>query len=143
MADRVKDVMTPGVAAVRPGSSLVEAARLMCTQDVGDVVVADGREVVGMLTDRHIAVRAVARGLDPMAVNAGAVCDPDPPTAAPDEPVARVAALMREHGVRRVAVVEDGLPVGTVGAGDLPAVQDPGSASARITRPEPDTRPGA
>ncbi|MET7407503.1 CBS domain-containing protein [Streptomyces parvulus] len=143
MTDRVKDVMTPGVAAVRPGSSLVEAARLMRTQNVGDVVVADGQEVVGMLTDRDIAVRAVARGLDPMAVSAGAVCDRDPPSVAPDDPVARAAALLREHGLRRVPVVEDGLPVGTVGLVDLPEAPDPGSAPARITRPEPDTRSGA
>ncbi len=38
----------------------------MRTQNIGDVVVADGREVVGLLTDRDIAVRAVAEGLDPM-----------------------------------------------------------------------------
>ncbi|WP_399891804.1 CBS domain-containing protein [Streptomyces sp. BBFR51] len=123
MAEYVKDVMTPGVAAVRPGSSLVEAARLMRTQNIGDVVVADGQDVVGMLTDRDIAVRAVAEGLDPMAVSVRSVCTHDPLLVSPDDPVADVVALMREHAVRRLPVVEDGLPVGTVGLGDLAGVR--------------------
>jgi hypothetical protein len=56
MADFVRDVMTPGVVAVRPDASLVEAAQLMRAQDIGDVVVADGQDVVGVLTDRDITV---------------------------------------------------------------------------------------
>ncbi len=47
MAEFVKDVMTPGVVAVRPDASVVEAARLMRGQNIGDVVVADGQRVVG------------------------------------------------------------------------------------------------
>ncbi|MET9254687.1 CBS domain-containing protein [Streptomyces sp. NPDC003717] len=119
MAVYVKDVMTPGVAAVRPESSLVEAAQLMRTQDIGDVVVADGQEVVGVLTDRDITVRAVAEGLDPMAVAVRAVCTPDPVVISPDDPVTDAIALMREHSVRRLPVVENGLPVGIVSLGDL------------------------
>ncbi len=139
-AEYVRDVMTPGVAAVRPGSSLVEAAQLMRTQNIGDVVVADGQDVVGLLTDRDITVRAVAEGLDPMAVSAGAVCTGDPLLVAPDDRVADVVALMREHAVRRVPVVEDGLPVGMVSLGDLAEARDPASALADISRAEPDTR---
>ncbi|WP_143626540.1 CBS domain-containing protein, partial [Streptomyces viridosporus] len=77
MAELVKDVMTPGVVAVRPGASLVEVAQLMRSQNIGDVVVADGQRVVGLLTDRDITVRAVAEGTDPLAVSAGSVCTPD------------------------------------------------------------------
>ncbi|MFH8973482.1 CBS domain-containing protein [Streptomyces sp. NPDC017890] len=137
-AEYVRDVMTPGVAAVRPDSSLVEAARLMRTQDIGDVVVADGQNVVGLLTDRDITVRAVAEGLDPMAVGVRAVCTRDPLTVSPHEPVADAVALMREHAVRRLPVVEDGLPVGMVSLGDLAEARDPASALAGISRAEPD-----
>ncbi|WP_320776059.1 CBS domain-containing protein [Streptomyces sp. CRN 30] len=125
MGEYVKDVMTPGVVAVRPDSSLFEAARLMRDQDIGDVVVADGHRVVGVLTDRDITVRAVAEGLDPMAVGAGTVCTGDPLLVAPDEPVGDALALMREHAVRRLPVVEDGLPVGVVSLGDLAGVFAP------------------
>lgn len=102
MAEFVRDVMTPGVVAVRPDASLVEAAQLMRAQDIGDVVVADGSRVVGMLTDRDIAVRAVAEGADPLTVSAQTVCTPDPVMVAPDDPVSDAITLMREHAVRRL-----------------------------------------
>ncbi|EFE65999.1 CBS domain-containing protein [Streptomyces viridosporus] len=138
MAELVKDVMTPGVVAVRPGASLVEVAQLMRSQNIGDVVVADGQRVVGLLTDRDITVRAVAEGTDPLAVSAGSVCTPDPVTLAPDAPVSTAVALMREHAVRRIPVVENGLPVGLVSLGDLARARDPGSALADISRAKPD-----
>lgn len=112
----------------------------MRTQNIGDVVVADGQEVVGLLTDRDITVRAVAEGVDPMAVSVRSVCTPGPLVVAPDDPVADAVALMREHAVRRLPVVEDGLPVGMVSLGDLAEARDPGSALADISRAEPDAR---
>ncbi|KUO20006.1 CBS domain-containing protein [Streptomyces dysideae] len=138
MADFVRDVMTPGVVAVRPDASLVEAAQLMRAQDIGDVLVAEGQQVVGVLTDRDIAVRAVADGADPLTVSAQAVCTLDPVVVRPDDPVTAAVALMREHAVRRLPVVEDGLPVGMVSLGDLAEAQDPGSALADISRAAPD-----
>ncbi|MFE0806188.1 CBS domain-containing protein [Streptomyces sp. NPDC058794] len=142
MAEYVREVMTPGVAAVRPDSSVVEAAQLMRTQNIGDVVVADGQDVVGLVTDRDIAVRVVAEGLDPMAVGVRAVCTHDPLLVSPDDPVADAVALMREHTVRRLPVVENGLPVGVVSLGDLAEARDPASALADISRAEPDARCG-
>src|SRR5690349_24835609 len=84
MADFVREVMTPGVVAVRPDASLVEAAQLMRSQGIGDVLVADGQQVVGVLTDRDITVRAVADGVDPLTVSAQSVCTPDPVLVGPD-----------------------------------------------------------
>ena len=141
-AEYVRDVMTPGVTAVRPDSSLVEAAQLMRTQNIGDVVVADGQEVVGLLTDRDIAVRAVAAGTDPQTVSARTVCTPDPLVVAPDDPVSAAVALMRRHAVRRLPVVEDGMPVGMVTLGDLAESEEPGSALAEISRSAPDAGSG-
>ncbi|MFF5104236.1 CBS domain-containing protein [Streptomyces sp. NPDC000134] len=140
MTTRVKDVMTPGVVAVRPDASLMEAARLMAGQNIGDVVVADGQRVVGVLTDRDITVRAVAEGVDPLAVGVRSVCTPDPLVVGPDDPVADAVALMREHAVRRLPVVENGLPVGMVSLGDLAAAREADSALADISRAEPDAR---
>ncbi|MFI8192778.1 CBS domain-containing protein [Streptomyces sp. NPDC085946] len=142
MAQFVKDVMTPGVVAVRPDASLVEAAQLMRAQNIGDVVVADGQEVVGVLTDRDITVRAVAEGTDPLTVSVRTVCTPDPVTVEPHDPVSAAVALMRAHAVRRLPVVENGLPVGMVTLGDLAEAEDPGSALADISRAEPDAPGG-
>ncbi|MBR8638760.1 CBS domain-containing protein [Streptomyces tuirus] len=141
-AELVKDVMTPGVVAVRPDASLVEAAQLMRTQNIGDVVVAEGQDVIGVLTDRDIAVRAVADGADPMTVSAGTVCTPDPVTVSPEDRVTTAVRLMREHAVRRLPVVENGLPVGIVSLGDVAEAEDPASALADISRADPDARGG-
>ncbi|ATL31881.1 CBS domain-containing protein [Streptomyces formicae] len=142
MADFVRDVMTTGVVAVRPDASLVEAAQLMRAQDIGNVLVATEGQILGVLTDRDIALRAVADGADPLTVSAQAVCTPNPVVVAPDDAVPAAVALMRDHAVRRLPVVENGRPVGMVSLGDLALTQDPTSALADISGADPDHRPG-
>ncbi|GAA2658215.1 CBS domain-containing protein [Streptomyces vastus] len=143
MAQFVREVMTPGVVAVRPDASLVEAAQLMRAQDIGDVLVAGDRSLLGVLTDRDIALRAVADGVDPLTVSAQAVCTPHPVVIGPDDAVSAAVELMREHAIRRLPVVEDGHPVGMVSLGDLAVSEDPGSALAEISRAAPDDSPGS
>jgi len=142
MADFVREVMTPGVVTVRPEASLVEAAQLMRAQDIGDVLVADDRQLIGMLTDRDITLRAVADGVDPLTVSAQAVCTPDPVVIGPDDALSAAVVLMRDRAVRRLPVVEDGRLVGMVTIGDIAEDQDPDSALADISRAVPDTWPG-
>ncbi|MFF7259010.1 CBS domain-containing protein [Streptomyces sp. NPDC008159] len=142
MADFVRDVMTPGVVAVRPDASLVEAAQLMRAQDVGDVLVTVDEQLIGVLTDRDITLRAVADGVDPLTVSAQAVCTPNPVVIEPDDAVSTALALMRDHAIRRLPVLADGHPVGMVSLGDLAVARDPDSALADISRAEPDTWPG-
>lgn len=80
MAQTVKDVMTRDPVTVEPGASVAEAARLMRERDVGAVVVSEGGEMRGLLTDRDIVVRAVAVGRDlprpRCARSAAATCAP-------------------------------------------------------------------
>lgn len=140
MARYVREVMTAGVAAVRPDASLVEAARLMRAQDVGDVLVARGDRLIGVLTDRDIAVRAVAEGVDPLAVSAQSVCTRSSVTVRPDDELATALRLMRRHAVRRLPVVEGGRPLGLVSLRDVTAHQDcrpepPRSGPAAAPRP--------
>ncbi|WP_328767572.1 CBS domain-containing protein [Streptomyces sp. NBC_00286] len=142
MAQFVREVMTPGVVTVRPDASLVEAAQLMRAQDIGDVLVAGDRSLLGVLTDRDIALRAVAEGVDPLTVSAQAVCTPNPVVIGPDDAVSAAVELMREHAIRRLPVVEDGHPVGVVSLGDVAVAEDPGSALAEISRAAPDDSPG-
>jgi CBS domain-containing protein len=142
MAQLVRDVMTPTVASVRPDASLVEAARLMRAQDIGDVLVAKDGYLIGVLTDRDIAVRAVADGVDPLTVSCQSVCTPKPVTVSPDDKTATAVALMRKHAVRRLPVTGSGRPLGVVSLGDLAQERDPESALADISRAAPDTWPG-
>ncbi|MFF9622664.1 CBS domain-containing protein [Streptomyces griseosporeus] len=137
-AEAVREVMTPGVVAVPPEASLAQAARLMRSGDVGDVLVVDGQQLVGVLTDRDIAVRAVAEGADPRTTTAQSVCTPHPVAIGPDEPVAAAVTLMRECAVRRLPVVSGGRPVGMVSLGDLALDRDPDSVLAEIARTAPD-----
>ncbi|WP_432076009.1 CBS domain-containing protein [Streptomyces wuyuanensis] len=137
MTQLVKDVMTTGVLTLPPEAPLVEAARLMRDMDVGDVLVADGDRLLGMLTDRDIALRSVAMGHNPHFMPVRSVCTPDVLTVRPDEDAARAMRAMRDHGVRRLAVVEDGHPVGVVSLGDLARAREPGSVLAGISAAPP------
>ncbi|WP_055549183.1 CBS domain-containing protein [Streptomyces sp. NBRC 110028] len=119
MPQYVKDVMTPTVTSVRPDASLVEAAQLMRAQDIGGVFVALHGELLGVLTDRDITLRAVADGVDPLTVSCHLMCTPDPVTIGPDQETTEAAALMRRHEVRRLPVVRAGRPVGVVSMRDL------------------------
>jgi CBS domain-containing protein len=105
--------------------------------------VAGDRSLLGVLTDRDIALRAVADGVDPLTVSAQAVCTPNPVVIGPDDAVSAAVELMREHAIRRLPVVEDGHPIGVVSLGDLAVSEDPGSALAEISRAAPDDSPGS
>jgi CBS domain-containing protein len=134
MADFVREVMTHHVVVVPPDASLVEAAQLMRAQDIGDVLVASDRHVLGVLTDRDIALRAVADGADPLTVSTRAVCTPNPVVVGPEDSVSVAAGLMRKHAVRRRPVVDDGRLVGMVSMGDIAVALDPRSPLAEISQ---------
>ena len=71
---QLKDVMTTDVEVVAPDSTVMEAAERMKRADVGLLPVCDGDQVVGMLSDRDITVRAVANGLDAATSSAPTRC---------------------------------------------------------------------
>ncbi|MEU3255087.1 CBS domain-containing protein [Streptomyces sp. NPDC006997] len=139
MTRHVRDLMSPGAAAVEPMTTVASAARVMREQDVGEVLVAYDRDLFGVLTDRDITLRAVAEGRDPTVTTVGSVCTRPPVvTLAPDDTTDRAIALMRRYAVRRLPVVEHGgCPVGMVSLGDLATTEDPHSALADISRAAP------
>lgn len=104
--------------------SVKEAAELMRDQHVGSLVVVReaqaGRIVVGMMTDRDIAVVAVARDFDPQSLRVADIMSSDPVTARPEHSVNEVLTMMRERGIRRVPVTsDDGVLIGLVTLDDL------------------------
>ncbi len=117
----VRDVMTKGAECVRPGNSLREAAHKMKTLDVGPLpVCGDNDRLVGMLTDRDIAVRAVAEACDPRTTTVKDVMTPDVVYCFEDQDVREAARLMQEHQVRRLVVLNrDNRLAGIVSLGDL------------------------
>jgi CBS domain-containing protein len=134
----VKDVMTTTVVYLPSETTIAEVARTMREQDIGDVVVADGPSLAGMVTDRDLVVRAVAEGKDPEATTVGEVMTRELVTVRPEDTIQQAALLMRDRAVRRLLVCDDdqGL-VGVVSIGDLAERIDPDSVLGGISSAEP------
>jgi CBS domain-containing protein len=112
--------MTSDVQIVKPEQTIREAAGFMLSADAGSIPVCDGQRLQGMITDRDIAVRAVAEGLGP-DTPVTQVMTSDVLFAYEDDQVEDVAAQMSRAQVRRLPVVsrEDKRLVGIVSIGDL------------------------
>lgn len=129
---RVKQVMTPNPACCTPQSTAREVATLMRDHDCGSVPVVDDiktRRLVGIVTDRDLAVRGLARGRGPDTLIRELMTD-DPVACLPEDKVEDLRQVMVEELVRRVPVVdEDGGLVGIVAQADVARVE--GAASDR------------
>jgi uncharacterized protein (DUF2267 family) len=107
------------VLVQRPQASAYEAARALITNHVGTVVVQDHGRVVGILTDRDLAVRTVGADLDPKQTQLRDVMSPEPATLSIDDDEQQAIALMRARHVRRIPIVENGHAAGIVTLDDL------------------------
>jgi len=117
---QVKEIMTHQVEVVHPEATLREAAQKMAALDVGPLPVCNGDELVGMLTDRDITVRATAEGRDPKTTRVYEVMTPEIIFTYEDEDVGLAAQLMTEHQIRRLVVLNRAKRlVGIVSLGDL------------------------
>ena len=116
---KVRDVMSKDVQVARPGDSLQEVAARMAAGDFGFMPVADGERLIGTITDRDIAVRAVAGGATCTAPVVEYISR-DPHTARADDDLKSVLEMMGTRQVRRLPVLDrsDRL-VGVVSLGDL------------------------
>ena len=119
MARTVAEVMHTDPRTVSRDSRIVDVARMMAEDDIGSVPVVDGNTVVGMLTDRDIALRVVAAGLDPRTTTVGEVASSDVHFTTPDASLDDVFEQMSAWQIRRLPVVEDNRLVGIVAQADL------------------------
>jgi CBS domain-containing protein len=119
MAKSIRDTMTADPRSITPGDPIVEAARLMRDEDIGSLPVTDEGRLVGMLTDRDIAVRVIAEGMSPESTTVGEVFSREPVTVQPDEDLDAALHLMAQHQVRRLPVVEDDRLVGILAQADV------------------------
>ncbi|HWB72195.1 MAG TPA: CBS domain-containing protein [Egibacteraceae bacterium] len=134
MAQPVREIMAQQVRTCPTTAPLVDAARIMRDDDVGDVIVVkDDGTVCGIVTDRDVTIRAVAEGRDVVATSVDEVCSHRLVTVSPDDDTEQAARLMRQHAVRRLPVTVDGKPVGAISLGDLAIERDPQSALAEIS----------
>jgi CBS domain-containing protein len=134
----VSTIMTTDVQTMAREGSLRDAARIMQERDIGDVIVlGEGGDPCGIVTDRDIVVRAVAEGRDPDETSVDEICSHQLFTVSPDEDADNAARIMREHAVRRLPVADGGRIIGIVSLGDLAAEKDPNSVLGGISAEEP------
>jgi CBS domain-containing protein len=118
---KLSSIMTGGIETIPPQATLAEAAKKMASQDIGSLpVCAERRRVVGIITDRDITVRAVARGMDPNSTRVEEVMTRDVLSCSSDAEVEEACQLMEQRQVRRLLITgQDEMPVGIVSLGDI------------------------
>lgn len=138
MATTVRDLMTTDPVVLESSTNVQEAARRMRDDDIGNVLVVDGPQLRGIVTDRDLTTRVLADGRSGDSVTLGDVVTTGLETAKPDEDARAVVDRMRRSAVRRVPVVDDQTPVGILSIGDLAIELDEDSALADISAARPD-----
>jgi CBS domain-containing protein len=125
---QAKDLMTTNPTCCSPDDTLETAARLMREHDCGSIPVCEHQspeKVVGMITDRDIAVRAVAEGRGPDTPIRGCM-SPKVHTCSPDSTAEEIEDVMSTHQVRRVPIIDtDGRLLGIIAQADLALSDDP------------------
>jgi CBS domain-containing protein len=132
------EIMTSNPVCVDESAPVLEAARAMRDNHIGNVIVTRGGRVFGILTDRDIVVRCLAQEIDMRACTCGEACSSDDiVTITRDAPAEQAVKLMRDRAVRRLVVVDGDKPVGILSLGDLAKERDRKSALGEISAAAP------
>ncbi len=132
----VKDVMSKDVATCHPQDYVSEVADQMRTLDIGCLPVISEKKLVGMITDRDIVTRSVAKNVKSKVED---VMTKSIISVSPDDSTAEASIVMARNQVRRLPVIEQGKLVGFVSLADLafpfPHVQEVSNALESISEP--------
>jgi CBS domain-containing protein len=124
MGKKISELMTKNPRTVTADATIAEAAKIMRDEDAGVVPIVDGGQLVGVITDRDIALRAVAEGKGG-ETTVRDVASKDLVTVDPEQDLDEALRLMAQHQVRRLPVVEeDGKLVGIVAQADVARAGD-------------------
>lgn len=145
---RAEEIMTREPATCTPDTRIQDVAHLMLDHDCGEIPIIDDREtrrLVGVVTDRDIAVRAVAEGRSPTDTRASEIMSSSVVSGTPEASLDECLGLMEKHQIRRLPIVDgDGRCIGVVSQADIALrgkdrktgelVQDVSRSDARTTR---------
>src|SRR5262245_6655109 len=109
----VREALVADPRVVQAGAPARDVAAVLAKPQVVHVLVTDGERLVGAVSPEEI-VAAVAEGRDLRGLTAGDLADRDPPTVGPETPLEEALILMAQHGLERVAVVEEGRLLGVL-----------------------------
>lgn len=131
MQDIVKDIMTKEILAVLPDNTVEEAAVLMYENDIGSVPVVFEGKIKGILTDRDIVVRCIAKGKETSKTKVLDVMSNNVTSLSPEQTVHDAITLMAKEKVRRLPVTKNGVIDGMVSLADIARIHSgPEIASA-------------
>jgi CBS domain-containing protein len=115
----VSDYMSTDVRSIGHTATLKDAGKLLHKFKVGSLLVDDSRHYVGIITERDLTRRAVARGLDPTTTTVKSCMSRPIITIEDSEPIEEAVRLMKDHGVRHLAVTEDETIIGVLSVSDI------------------------
>ncbi|MBM3522811.1 MAG: CBS domain-containing protein [Alphaproteobacteria bacterium] len=107
------------LSVVAPDSTVRDAVKLMSRRRVSAAMVMNEGRLVGIFTERDLALKVIARDLNPSTTSVDAVMSRDPDTLEPGDTAHHALTLMRERGYRHLPVVHDGKVIGMVSVRDL------------------------
>ena len=135
---KCRDIMTTDLVTCTPEATVVEAARLMKTEDIGPVLIVDNdnsRTLVGILTDRDIVVKVIADGQDVNATRVGDVMSKKLVTCRADDDVDVAMKAMAQFQLRRIPVVEEDMKlVGIIAQADVATRTDAPEKTAEVVK---------
>lgn len=116
---KIKEIMSKEVASLSSDDCIERAAQLMKQHDVGSIPVCSQEKVIGIVTDRDIALRSVAEGQNTKQQKVRDIMSSNPVVGSPDMDVHDAARIMSERQIRRLPIVENNNLVGIVALGDI------------------------
>ena len=136
---KLRDIMSKEIASLKAADSVEQAAQLMKQYNIGSVPICNQNSVVGIVTDRDIALRSVARGQE-RNQEIKDIMTANPVVGTPDMDVHEAVKIMSEKQIRRLPVVENNKLVGMVALGDIslePKLQDNAEVALKnISKPD-------
>jgi CBS domain-containing protein len=116
---QIREIMTENPKTCGPQDSVIDAAKLMASEDVGPIPIVEGGNLVGIVTDRDIVIRVVAEGRDARSTTLGEIASTDIATVSPDDDLDRAIEVMGSKQIRRIPVVEGQRIIGIVAQADV------------------------
>lgn len=110
---------SPGIICVTAETSVLDAIKLMAEKTIGSLLVMDGNELKGIVTERDYARKVIVKGRSSESTEVGEIMTADVLTASPQETVNQCMTTMTERKIRHLPVVDDGKVTGMISIGDL------------------------
>lgn len=108
-----------GIISIVPDASVLDAIKLMADKLVGSLLVMQGDELVGIVTERDYARKVIIKGRSSQSTEVGEIMTSDLFSATSDMTVDQCMKLMTDHKIRHLPVVDDGAVTGVLSIGDL------------------------